>query len=683
MLKRLAIYVVHDQDGIVDDYIPYFLKELSSHIEHLIIVCNGILSEAGRAKLLLFTNDIFVRPNIGSEAGAVQDALLNLYGWEKIYQYDELLICNDTVFGPLVSFSGIFEEMDRREVDYWGLIAQSEQSPYFYNVKTNLLHAPVFRNFWEEIKASDSAMKVMERYPLGMANTFAEQGFTYSTYCDISPLCSDLPEYQYIYTQLEPLELIKRFKFPFVDKKAFSIVLDRLLDVADGYNLSQLMTYIDRRMPYDTGLIWQHILRKYSLRSIYESLHLHHVFSTASSAQNNLSNSRNAAVICHMHYKDLIGECLQYIADIPADIDIYVTTGNEEVRDLLVTEFSRFSDRRVEVRLVENRGRDTAALLIDCRDIWDKYEYLCFVHDKKTARGYGAPSVGKSFMRLLWENTLGSADYINNVLEHFETNPRLGFLGVQAPYHGNYFNCLLNSWSNDLELTIKLSDQLGLTVDLDRGNLPISLGTAFWCRTASMRPLYFHPFDRAEFPAEPAPVDETIMHAIERIFPFVAQHEGYYSGTMSTERYASARTVDMEYMLIGMAKVVGKFMPIMNYANATDFSFFDKLIAYCKKYRTLYIYGAGDYAARVANVLTGSNIAYKGFIVSDGKGKRGRGENNGTERASYMGHPVFYLSEVASLNPDFGIILGLNRDNASEVMPQLRGHGFNDVYKVF
>ncbi len=701
MLKRLAIYVVYDKDGIVDDYIPYFLKELSSHIQHLIIVCNGILSEAGKAKLLPFTNDIFVRPNIGFDAGAVQDVLLNLYGWDKIYQYDELLICNDTIFGPLVSFSEVFEIMDQREVDYWGLIEQSpldlrsydreypnEKSPYhiqsyFFNVKTTLLHSQVFREFWDKMETSDSVMKVVERYELGMAETFAEHGFTYSAYCDISSLYSDLPEYNYIYTYLEPLELIKRLKFPFVNKKAFNIALDGLLDVSDGYNLSQLMTYIDRQTPYDTSLIWEHILRKYSLRSIYETLHLHHVFSTIFSVQNTLHSERSAAVICHLHYKDLIGECLQYIANIPDNIDIYVTTGSEELRDLIISEFRRFPTRRTEVRLVENRGRDTAALLIDCRDIWDKYEYLCFVHDKKTARGFGAPSVGKSFMRLLWENTLGSPHYIDNVLDHFEKNSRLGFLGVQAPYHNNYFNFMLNRWSNDFELTVSLTERLKLTVNLERADQPISLGTAFWCRTNSMKRLYQHRFDRADFPTEPAPVDGTIMHAIERIFPFVAQHEGYYSATMTTDRYASVRNIDMEYMVMGMVKAKSKYIPITNYARAAEIAGYENLLAYCNKYSTLYIYGAGDYAARVANVLTGNDITYNGFIVSDDKVEKGKGKSVGAEREKYMEHPIYFLSEIASRKSDCGIILGLNRHNAAEVMPQLKDYGFNDVYEVF
>lgn len=701
MLKRLAVYVVYDKDGIVDDYIPYFLNELSFHIQHFIIVCNGMLSEAGKAKLLPFTNDIFVRPNIGFDVGAVQDVLLNLYGWEKIYQYDELLICNDTVFGPLRSLSEVFEKMDQRKVDYWGLIEESslglhsldlecpkENSPHhiqtcFYNVKKTLLHSRVFRNFWEGMDTINSVEQVTDQYVFGMTKTFAEHGFTYNVYCDMSSLYSDFIENNYLYTYIESMEVIGTIKYPFINKRAFSIFLDDLLDLSDGYNLSRLMTYLDRETPYDTDLIWQHILRKYSLRSIYETLHLHHIFSTTTSVQKTMDPRINIAVICHLHYKDLIGECLHYIIELPRYIDIYITTGNAELKDLLISEFHRFPDRRIEVRLVENRGRDTAALLIDCRDIWEKYEYLCFVHDKKTAKGFGAPSVGKSFMRLLWENTLGSAHYINNILEHFEQNPRLGFMGVQVPYHNNYFNYMLNRWSNDFELTVSLSERLDLSVQLDRENQPISLGTAFWCRTASMRCLYQHQFERNDFPAEPAPIDGTIMHAIERIFPFVAQREGYFSATMATDRFSSARTVEMEYMLMGLVKAVSQYMPITNYSRAADLSGYENLLAYCNKYSTIYIYGAGDFAARVAKVLSGNGITYHGFIVSDDKVEKEKGKSDGAKPTSYMELPVYYLSEIASRKSDCGIILGLNRHNAAEVMPQLKDYGFDNVYKVF
>lgn len=45
------------------------------------------------------------------------------------------------------------------------------------------------------------------------------------------------------------------------------------------------------------------------------------------------------------------------------------------------------------------------------------------------------------------------------------------------------------------------------------------------------------------------PLDNTINHAIERILPYVAQSQGFYSGLMMTEEYASLYTCNYQYML--------------------------------------------------------------------------------------------------------------------------------------
>ena len=41
--------------------------------------------------------------------------------------------------------------------------------------------------------------------------------------------------------------------------------------------------------------------------------------------------------------------------------------------------------------------------------------------------------------------------------------------------------------------------------------------------------IFEYAFKGEDFPAEPMPVDGTISHAIERIWPYVAQEAGYYS----------------------------------------------------------------------------------------------------------------------------------------------------------
>ena len=43
-MKRLGIYVFCDKDGIVDDYISYFLNDFIQHFQEFLIGCNGILT---------------------------------------------------------------------------------------------------------------------------------------------------------------------------------------------------------------------------------------------------------------------------------------------------------------------------------------------------------------------------------------------------------------------------------------------------------------------------------------------------------------------------------------------------------------------------------------------------------------------------------------------------------------
>jgi len=119
--NRLCIYVVYDKDGIIDDFIPYWLDAISKFVSHFVIVCNGFVNEEGYQKLYKFTNDVFTRENIGFDSGAIKDTLENLYGWRNILTYNELLICNDTFYGPIYSLDEMFNEMDSRNTDFWGI----------------------------------------------------------------------------------------------------------------------------------------------------------------------------------------------------------------------------------------------------------------------------------------------------------------------------------------------------------------------------------------------------------------------------------------------------------------------------------------------------------------------------------------------------------------------------------
>ena len=88
--KRLGVFVFYDKDGIVDGYIDYLLNDLSNCLDKLIVVCNGALNEQGKQVFLKYTNDVFLRENVGFDAAAWQYVLIEKLGIERKYIRHEL-----------------------------------------------------------------------------------------------------------------------------------------------------------------------------------------------------------------------------------------------------------------------------------------------------------------------------------------------------------------------------------------------------------------------------------------------------------------------------------------------------------------------------------------------------------------------------------------------------------------
>ena len=111
-MKRFGIFLCFDVDGIIDDYIYYMLDDICQNLEELIIVSNGYLNEESMSRLKKYTeHDIVIRDNIGFDAGAWRDVMLNV-GFIKLTKFDEIILFNDSFFGPIYPFKEMFDKMD-------------------------------------------------------------------------------------------------------------------------------------------------------------------------------------------------------------------------------------------------------------------------------------------------------------------------------------------------------------------------------------------------------------------------------------------------------------------------------------------------------------------------------------------------------------------------------------------
>ncbi len=264
-MKRICIYVTYDFENIADDYIGYMLQELRKVADRLIVVCNYPSIARGADNIRPYADKIYYRKNIGYDAGAYKDALCSYLGWDEVSRYDELLLINDSFYGPLYPIRVLFDRMEESNADYWGIIRapkgkfddgytyDSHIQSYFWAFGRRVLESALFRNFWQELTYPQSLYQAVTEFEIG-CNRFLENcGFKGAAFTDYEPECSfrenEIPYMQY------PLELIRDFKVPILKRRS-------LYFSNKGYaNALEAFKYVESQNIYDVDLIKKHLLR--------------------------------------------------------------------------------------------------------------------------------------------------------------------------------------------------------------------------------------------------------------------------------------------------------------------------------------------------------------------------------------------------------------------------------------
>lgn len=550
--RRLAIYFFYDSEGIVDDYIPYLLNDLKKNVADILVVVNGKLTPDSKQKLSPYAMDILMRPNKGFDSWSYKEAMQHL-GEAKMAQYDELVLCNFTFMGPVGSFRGMFDEMAQRPLDFWGITAHpglpfdpSGRCPYdilpehlqsyFIVFRKRLFDHAAFKQYWRNLPEIHNYNDAVALHEGIMTYAFEEAGFAWDTFInrDAYYKITDNP------TGCLPTELIRDMNCPIFKRRSFFQDYDYFINFTGMQPSVTLYDYLNTQTDYPMDLLWDHLLRTCNMYSLGETLHLCRVLPDTMSNREQLApiiKKKGVALVMYIYDAAMIEELHHYSASMPKDTDIYVSVTSPENKAAVENRFADL-DARVVVRLAPNRGRDVTCLLVTFRDIVPNYEYICVTHDKTA--GYLNPlTVGQGFAYKGYENILASQDFVYNIVDTFEREPRLGLLVVTGPNHADYTFHLGLEWGPNYPETKALAKKLGITAPMDEQHVPCApYGSNFWFRSDALAPLLAKEWTYEDFPAEPFNVkDGSILHAIERIYPFAAQHAGYYTASLFAQSY--------------------------------------------------------------------------------------------------------------------------------------------------
>ena len=493
-MKRLLIYYQKEKCFFAGNV--RLFNAVSSYADSVCIVSGSDIAlpenMAKPDKLLISS----ASGNLGS-----YETSLASYTEQELQQFDRIIFCNSDLLGPLGSCDAFFAAMDQSSADVFYLediYASRKPSHYMFALTPRALQQNL-----ADILAKNTDLSYQKFF------TEDNNGDFY-----LSNICKH----------------ITKQHSPFVFAEIFATDPLQILHNSSGFTLGRIFSYIKEKTDYDPALLLTFLAAKYKMSVLRQNLHLNYVLPSGGEVY---KSAGKTALVCYIYYADLIDYCYQYALSMPDDADIYIITCKDELTAACRKAFADFPCHRMKVIQMENRGRDVAAYLVAARDVFAAYDYVCCMHDKKSPQF--TETVGQDFCYHLFECNLSTKAYVGNIIKTFDENPQLGML-VPPFVNFGQVQTIQKQMATEGEMVKSLLEQMDFSVPYDE-DVVAPLGTMFWVRGKAFLPMLKRQWLHTDFPAEPNPPRGTLLHAIERFYPFAVQQAGYLVGLVSPVEY--------------------------------------------------------------------------------------------------------------------------------------------------
>lgn len=574
-MKRAAIYFFYDADGVVDRYVEHMLKELRTVADYLLVVVNGKLTPEGRAIFADTADDFFVRKN-DMDAPAFKDGI-EFITWEKLLEYDELILENATIYGPFRPMKELFAEMDGVKCDYWGInrvyrndtiksymgrplpwgYKPEDVLTNFHVYRSRLLHSYEFRKHWDSLPEIKDYADSIFYHEMAFAVKMENAGFTFET------LDGGMPGNEYPSSTVSgAYDMMVNHRIPFVRRKAIFDANGSSFDYGPLVP-RQVLDYVDRHTDYDVGMIWENQLRTNSLYDLKNWVGLSRIL-PADARIDAAAPGIRYAVLLYIRDKNGLNKAAGYLGNFPEGTHVLLMCDSEECMTAAMgsSVLARFD---VEAVIVSGNQADASALLeggIMLKESGD-YDAVCFITDPKmNSEKYEI--INDLYNTQCYTNAVGSEDYIQNVLHILESEPHAGILTPPQPTHDHYFCCAGGTWGsgNNMKFVGDALKKLGRKAVYSSDKPPIApCGPVFWFRIAALEPLLRENTGIA--------ADECGFDCFRYLYPLVAQSNGYYTLEISEKNNAEMELLHMTYQAQKLRQAA---MQNLNINSANNFS---------------------------------------------------------------------------------------------------------------
>lgn len=431
-VKRLGIFVFFDKYNKVDKYVEYLLSDFRKAVDKLIIVSNSKLSEKEYKKLESFSDILHIRKNEGLDAGAIK-FIYDLY-YDKWKSYDEVLILNDTFFGPFTTFKDICAKMAKKDIDFWGLTANYDSEDgygfledkmihqhiqtFFLAFRKNVVNSKAFKKYWDNYDVGNrkTFLEVVTKHELSFTHYLEKAGFKWDVYVDLTEFKEKDRENNYNIYAYSSYDLIRYYNCPFIKRKNF--VFDKIdaLYLTDGGDARRSLDYIEKSKIYDTSLIINNLLIQYNNEDLYKGLNLHYIISDESTAK-----GKSFVVLLMINHEKNVGFIKRLLGQSNIK-NIVIYTSDKSIA-------KAFSQSKYPV--ITNQ-KDFDYSKYDFVGIWKDTNFSC--SEMSVVRN--------NYLLNSYNNLFESEEYVNNLLELFIKKSYLGIIchpsDLQKDLFGEY-----------------------------------------------------------------------------------------------------------------------------------------------------------------------------------------------------------------------------------------------------
>lgn len=227
--KRIALFAHYDYENIVSQSDLYYLDQIRKVADKVVFITNSELDEKEVQAIRGMADQIIIRNNQGFDFGAWKEAILEL-GFDYLLEYDQLLILNNSVISIVSDMERIFNKMDRKGLDFWGItyspkINKADKSElnsyihsYFMAFEKKAIQSQAFCNFWKTERLYQNKEDVISKQESILTKVLAEEGLKYGIYLnEIYGYVKHKKNRQYLYNDPYNMFLLGS---PFIKKKS-------------------------------------------------------------------------------------------------------------------------------------------------------------------------------------------------------------------------------------------------------------------------------------------------------------------------------------------------------------------------------------------------------------------------------------------------------------------------------